>query len=771
MNYKDIAIIGVACKLPLADSLQEFREKLISGADCIREIPRSRRKLLGLDMDGKYMEIGFLEEIENFDNKFFNISNKEAKQMSPEQRLSMEICAKTILDAGYSLENFKGQNCSVIISSSENTYSTLTGANDDGLGYLGSLQSMLCGKISYYFDLHGPSCMIDTGCSSSLAGIHYGCMNLICGQCDYSLVGGVSINLQFPKKDDVKERDILGIGSSSGRCFSFDAKADGAGVGEGVGFVLLKRYDEAIRDNDHIYAVIKGSHINSDGVRCNSITSPSVLGQEEVLNGAWQYVNAEEITDIEAHGTGTPIGDPIEITSLSEALEKNNVGTDKKVYVGSVKSNIGHLVSAAGVAGVIKTIIGYKYNERYPIAHFETPNPLINFSDTPLVPVIGYEKLEASAKRITGVSSFSLNGTNAHVLLENVIQDAEINTSMDAPNHIVKISAKSKSSIRNYAEQLKIFLDSGEYGNINDVIYTLNCGRDDYEYRECIIANDVKGLIASLSELEFEKPENSGFKVVYLITKDEELNPGTVSDIVSNYRLMREMGVNSDLILVDKAGRAIVDMDKNGLSIEELCDVLSGLPIKTDFEKVNNKLEELSSDSDVLLLNFGTQKMFAEKRDRIVELMCRSTEQVWLAVRKCYLSGKSIDWQKLYRNYNYKKTPTPTYCFDKLFHWMPIIKNAAAGTKRDKNKTVIVGTNLKEQIRQIWMNVLEQDVEISDGDDFFSLGGNSLLIASLLEEVNSFYSLNIKVDSIYDCAIFSDFCNMVADHLQEKNSH
>ena len=204
MLFKDIAIIGVACKMPISENLTELRAHLIKGDDCIRKMPRTRRKLLGLDDEVEYIEMGYLDGIENFDNKFFNISNVEAKQMSPEQRLSLETCAKAILDAGYSLSDFKGKNCSVIVSSSENKYGELTEASSSGIGYTGNLASMLCGKISYYFDLHGASYMVDTGCSSSLVGLHHGCMEIICGQSEYALVGGVSINLQIPQKDNIK---------------------------------------------------------------------------------------------------------------------------------------------------------------------------------------------------------------------------------------------------------------------------------------------------------------------------------------------------------------------------------------------------------------------------------------------------------------------------------------------------------------------------------------------------------------------------------------
>lgn len=767
--YQNIAIIGAAGKLPMAESLADFRNKLVEGADCVRTVPEERRKILGLDKDSEYIEIAFLDEIANFDAKFFKISNKEAKQMSPEQRLALETAAKTILDAGYSLEEFKGSNCSVIVSSSENTYGNLTGASSNGIGYMGSLISMLSGKISYYFDLHGSSHMVDTGCSSSLVGIHQACLDLITGQCDYSLVGGVSVNLQFPKKDNSKDRDLFGIGSTSGRCYSFDSKANGSGIGEGVGFVLLKRLEDAERDGDHIYAVIKGSYVNSDGVRCNSMTSPSVIGQEEALKGAWKHINPLDITEIEAHGTGTPIGDPIEITSLTESFKDNGVSADSNVHIGCVKSNIGHLGHAAGIAGIIKTILSYQYNERYPIANFEKPNPLIDFKNSPIKPVTAYEKIDADKKRITGVSSFSLNGTNAHVLLENYQNNMSSSSDLDVLNHIVKISAKSKSAILAFAKELKNYFEANENISINDAIYTLNTGRDDYDIRKMLCFSSKDELIAQLDNIDLKSDSGKPIKTVFLITKDTDtLEADTIRSILQKYRFIRSIGIEADLILVDKAGRLIVDAEKTEDG-SNLVEKISEIPVKTEFDKVKDKVKELSDTSTVYVLNFSANPIGFDDNQDVVEFMCRSEEQISACISNWYNSGKSIKWDMYYSDSSYKKTTVPTYCFDKNFYWLPIfdMSSVRENTKTSNENKNSADVDVKTAIKEIWKSVLEQEEDISDDDDFFNLGGNSLLIAALLDEVNAKFDINIEISSVYDCSSFEDFCNMVLEKINE----
>lgn len=243
----NIAVIGISGVYPGAENLEQLHDNLLNRKDSIRKVPPSRRELLGLDPEFEYQEIGFLEEIENFDHGFFHISSKEADNMSPEQRIALEMAVKAVLDAGYSLKEFRGTNCGVFVSSQDNDYYSML-SEKSGLAWIGSLKSMLAGKISYHLDIHGPSMVIDTGCSSGLVCIDDACRRLENGEIDYALVGGITIYLKFGVKNT--DGDLLGIEAGNGRCKPFDATADGIGVGEGGGFLLLKRLSDAEADLD-----------------------------------------------------------------------------------------------------------------------------------------------------------------------------------------------------------------------------------------------------------------------------------------------------------------------------------------------------------------------------------------------------------------------------------------------------------------------------------------------------------------------------------------
>ena len=382
--HKDIAVIGLACKIAASETSEEYWNLLKNGVDSIREFPYQRKKY-GDDFcqhqsryareDG-YHEGGFLENVDMFDQDFFHISPMEATLMSPDQRMFLEVAWSAIEDAGYGGDKLKGSNTGIFLGYSSDfgvSYKEFIDAlNPEMATYAisGNLHSIISSRLSYLLDLKGPCINIDTACSSTLVAIHTAVKSLRNGECKIAIAGASKID-NLPLKSIKKKEDELGITSSDGRTRAFDYKSEGTGLGEGVGAIILKPLDQAIKDHDHIYAVIKGSGINHDGTSAN-LTSPNAKAQEEVIIKAWQdaKVNPETISYIEAHGTGTKLGDPIEIMGITKAFRRYT-NRNQFCAIGSVKSNIGHLDHAAGIAGMIKVILSLQNKKIPPTIHLK----------------------------------------------------------------------------------------------------------------------------------------------------------------------------------------------------------------------------------------------------------------------------------------------------------------------------------------------------------------------------------------------------------------
>ena len=336
MAYEEIAVIGIGIRVSDISDTEGFFRLLNNDESVIGNVPEQRKKQLGLNNNIEYIRYSYMKNIGFFDNEFFGINKAEADCMNPEQRILLETAYEAIWDAGYSTEEFSGSRTAVVLSLAENDWNNIL-PEESGVSMLGNIGAIGTGRIAYHLNLHGPVYTIDTTCSSSLSAIHNVCMHLQTGEADAGLAGGINVLASIPPKS---EFDMLGIASSDGNTRSFDDSSDGTGGGEAVGVVLLKRLSDAIRDKDNIYAVIKSSSMNSDGDRCSNIASPSPEAQAEVIYNALKKadISAETVKCIEAHGTGTRIGDPIEIKGIRDAF---NRFTDKKQFCGltAVKSN------------------------------------------------------------------------------------------------------------------------------------------------------------------------------------------------------------------------------------------------------------------------------------------------------------------------------------------------------------------------------------------------------------------------------------------------
>ncbi|MDT8977088.1 SDR family oxidoreductase [Paenibacillus sp. chi10] len=511
-SRQDIAIIGMAVEMPNAEDLSQFWSNLRNGIDCVAPFPDSRKADLHeirqagqLGDDPKYAEGAYLRDVAHFDPAYFKISPMEAKLMDPQQRLFLQNAWKAMADAGYGGNRLSKSRTGVYVGLSgdfNDSYQELIAAiNPDQLplSVTGNIASIIASRISYCLNLRGPAMLVDTACSSSLVAVHLAALGLRNGDCEVAIAGGVKVNL-LPLKERMHP---LGIASSTGRTRTFDDGSDGTGFGEGVAAIVLKPLEQACKDGDRIYAVIKGSAVNQDG-SSSGISAPNALAQEDVLIRAWEDagIEPETISYMEAHGTGTKLGDPIEIDGIAKAFA--HFTTQKQFCaVGSVKSNIGHLDHLAGLAGLVKSVLALQHGEIPPSLHFQRPNGNIPFESSPvfvndkLIPWIAED-----TPRRCGVSSFGLSGTNCHMVLEEAPSFKE---EADAANtgrpRVLMLSANTKEALRELVQSYRFHLERKACWNLDDLCYTANTGRGQYSHRLALLFTDEVELKAKISRL------------------------------------------------------------------------------------------------------------------------------------------------------------------------------------------------------------------------------------------------------------------------------
>ncbi|MFP2899432.1 type I polyketide synthase, partial [Corallococcus sp. 4LFB] len=486
VNGLDVAIVGMAARLPGAKDVDQFWKNLCDGVESIRVFSDEELLAAGVDpaalKDPNYVRASpVLDDIESFDASFFNFSPLEAKVMDPQRRLFLESCWHALEDAGYTPEGFAG-TIGVYAGAGLNTYLLQNVLGDEALVRNVGLQQLLIASdkdflpthVSYKLNLTGPSVNVNTACSTSLVALHFARQALILGECDMALAGGVSLNVPHLAGYHHVQDSIL---SPDGHCRAFDAQARGTLWGNGSGVVVLKRLADALADGDDIRAVIKGSAINNDGSTKVGYTAPSVEGQAKVIVQALATsdVAPESISYVEAHGTGTEVGDPIELAALTQAFRLH---TDRKGFcaIGSVKTNIGHLNAAAGVAGLIKVVRALEERKLPPSLHFQTPNPKIDFDNSPFfvnTALTDWKRGETPLR--AGMSSLGIGGTNAHVILEEApARPARKEDSQD--EQLLVLSARSPEALDRVTVLLADHLEAHPELSLRDVAFTLQRG-------------------------------------------------------------------------------------------------------------------------------------------------------------------------------------------------------------------------------------------------------------------------------------------------------
>lgn len=549
MAETDIAVVGMGCRLPGAPDLDAFWRMLRDGRDARRELSDEHLRQVGVPADvladPAFVKAAMLlDDIDQFDAGFFGLSPRDASLFDPQHRIWLEVCWEAFEHAGHVPESFDGR-VGVFAGCGMDTYllhNVLT--NPDLVRQIGMFlirhtgndKDFLATRTSYQFDLRGPSINVVTACSTSLVAIHQASASLLAGECDMALAGGVTVLVPQDRGYLYREGEVL---SPDGVCRTFDADSKGTIFGSGAGVVVLRRLQDALDDGDHIHAVVSGSAVNNDGARKVSFLAPSVDGYAEVVAEALALadVSAEQVQYIEAHGTGTSVGDPIEIEALTQAFRAS---TSKSDYcgIGSVKTNIGHLDTAAGVAGVLKVALAMRHGQIPASLHYRQCNPLIDFPKSPFHVIKDRAEWPRpdGSQRTAGVSSLGVGGTNAHIIMrESLEQPAASDVAYPRRCHLLPISGKGKDAAVGNAGRMSAWLSENEPEDLADVSWTMQSGRRAFSHRGFAVGADAEELSRSLNaddwKAQIKHASDRGSSVVFLFPGGGAQYPGMAKEL------------------------------------------------------------------------------------------------------------------------------------------------------------------------------------------------------------------------------------------------
>lgn len=555
-SANDIAIIGMALRVPGARNVQEYWQNLIAGVESVRSLSEEELLAAGespeqLAKPNYVRSAGTLDDIAAFDPEFFGLSPKEAAVMDPQHRFLLEVAWEALENAAHApsdVENSIGvwAGCGMGSYFARHILTNPELLEEVGLFLLrhtGNDKDFLSTRISYCMDLRGPSVGVQTACSTSLVAVHQACQALLSRECDMALAGGVTIELPHGRGYLYEQGEIL---SPDGHCHAFDERAAGTVFGSGAGVVVLRRLEDA-REDDHVYAVIKGTAINNDGSGKVGYLAPSVDGQAAAVAEALAVadIEADGIGYVECHGTGTAVGDPIEIAALTSAFRET---TELKQYcaIGSVKSNIGHLDTAAGVASLIKASLALYHGKLPPSLNYRAPNPRIDFANSPFYvndTLRNFTPAQPGMPRRAGVNSLGVGGTNAHVILEEAPPRASAQSATDGPE-LLLLSARNKASLKGISHKLGEYLQANPTVALQDVAHTLHVGRTHFQFRRVVSARSVAEASAALLEdntrLAFDQRANDCREVVFMLPGGGSQYPAMGRHLYERYATFRE---------------------------------------------------------------------------------------------------------------------------------------------------------------------------------------------------------------------------------------
>ncbi len=798
----DIAIIGMNGRFPGAANLTDFWDNLERGVESVKFFKYEELKQLGIDahlLDNPHFVAAdaVLADMDMFDAEFFDYSVREAEIMDPQHRLFLESAWEVMEQAGYCADHYDGK-ISVYGSANLSGYMTRNLLSNPGLAErLGTFkimiangQDFLATKVSYKMNLTGSSVNVNTLCSSSMVALHYACQELLNYGCDIALAGGVSFQISRNEAFFYQEG---GIGSADGHCRAFDKRANGTVSGSGLAMVVLKRLEDALAAGDQIYAVVKGTGINNDGAKKNSFTAPNVDGQAECIAQALAMsgVDPETISYIEAHGTGTDLGDPIEIAALTKAFRAY---TDKKQFcgIGSVKTNIGHLVNAGGMASLIKTVLSMSHGILPASLNFAEPNPKIDFIRSPFF--VNKERSEwktaAGVKRRAGVSSFGIGGTNVHTVIEEAPPVSPAAPSA-RPCQLICLSAKTESALTAIKENLLHFLvqsvDDKREIELADAAFTLQVGRRRFPWMAVMAAADIKELIGLLRQpgqpgcLTVNQKQKETEAVFRLVEQDAW---GTEGQFRRHDRVFdkayREAGeVASDSGRQFAALYALATWWKS-FGIEPGGFIATGVGVYAAAA-----VKGLISPAAGLALSQGKGGDFAVPPELVLyeneeagigQFLFRprsSYQEQMEEVGTWWTEWGRIDWPGFYRAQGEKRNRIllPTYPFERKRFWIEEYKqtgreqlpeNRLTQTPRPAldSEYAAPRNETEEIIVAKWEEVLGYE-QIGIHDNFFELGGHSLIAAAVAGDLSKIFGVQIPMQVLFEATTVAEIAEMI----------
>lgn len=801
-----IAIVGMAGLFPGAgNDLEAFYRLLRQGVCCVGPVPPERRLDSGLDPSVKLLPVATVGGVDAFDPELFRLSKREADAMDPQHRWALQLTCLAIWNAGYSLRELRGTNTAVVLAASPSTYARLL-SQLHATAVTGNLPAAMAGRISYLLDLRGPALVVDTACSSALVAVLDSCRRLASGEADRVITGGVRLHATFsPDQDGAASVEVL---SSDGLTKAFDARADGTGAGEGGAILVLRRIEEALADGDCIRAVIKGGAVNQDGGQSNGMTAPSPAAQAEVLRAAWRRagIDPRTLACIEAHGTGTRLGDPVEIQAIRAAFGEA-ADDQPSCAIGSVKTNIGHLDTAAGIAGLVKAVLSIEHGVVLPSLHFEVPNPLIDFDRSPVF-VNTEPRLWPTEKglRRVGVSAFGLTGTNAHLVVEEPSPPHRSGAD-GCPEVLVTLSARSRTALTETCRRLASALPDTA-ADLPDIAHVLNRGRDAWPVRAVLIVGSKAELARALKELSDTRCANAVESnpreariVAACFSGDAELGDERIADLAARFptfrstwescaaevarrglsrldaprrfafqlslhRWLGSLGVKAAVLLASGGGHHVVDCVSGRLTIAEALgrmQATEGSREPLNLDKLHTALRAIEAKGLPVLVELagggeiGEAARASDVAGPVLHAIgADATRPLLTILADLYRHGCDIDWARFYQTLPARRVALPPPPLELQRCW---IESPRRAVPRPPASAVPPAVHHAEELTptqlalaSIWCASLDI-AHVRVDDDYFELGGNSLTAIQMMNDIEARWGIKLEFDEIYSYGV------------------
>ncbi|WP_330478640.1 phosphopantetheine-binding protein [Streptomyces platensis] len=768
----DIAVIGLACRFPGASSPEAFWEVLKEGRETLTYFSDEQLRVAGVSeqmlSDPRYVRAGqIVEEAERFDAGLFGITRDEAELIDPQQRQFLECALQALEQAGYDPERTQqpigvyagvGMNTYMLHNLAER-YRTATSVDRYRM-MITNDKDFAATRTSYKLNLRGPSVSVNTACSTSLVAVHQACLALLSGDCTMALAGAAHI--QAEQREGYLHQEGM-IFSPDGHCRAFDAKAQGTVIGNGVGVVVLKRLTDALEDGDSIHAVIKGTAVNNDGAGKTGYTAPSVDGQSAVIAEAQAIADClpQTISYVEAHGTATPLGDPIEIAALNQAFGRDGGGPDREsCVIGSVKTNVGHLDTAAGMAGLIKTVLMLRHRTLVPSLYFESPNPEINFAAGPFH--VGTETREwpaGATPRRAGVSSFGIGGTNAHVIVEEPPVRPEAPDSRAAGPRLLVLSARTPAALDAASANLARHLRQHRDLDLASVAHTLATGRRLHAHRRALVAADPRdaALALALGDESRVLTGAPGAEQPVLVFGDaSDAAAGHAAALYEQIpafrehfdRCAEELGVPQGA-----AGLLREDGEFSAFAVQyATLRTLTGWGVDAAVAAVDRT--GLPESARRLLEGIGAPSAVTDGRAALRLLPGKATGEDGIGraflldvLARLWTAGADVDWADVQQDETVRRVPLPTYPFDHERYWIePHGRQAPAARTggqtlldrfegaTDADKTALITGFIQQEIAAVVGNPDPHAVELDT--NLFDMGLDSLILIEVIAKLS-----------------------------------